>query len=117
MERLFLRFQELSNFGSPRQSRGLPGLIKFGRVDIVKRFLDSRLTGVYFSVLQEGEVGTGDKLELISRDENHITIADITQLYIRETKDLELLQRVLQVQALPNDWRDYFQKQIEKQRT
>lgn len=91
--------------------------IKFGRVDIVKRFLDSRLTGVYFSVLQEGEVGAGDRLEFISRDENHITIADITRLYVRDTEDLGLLQRVLQIQALPNGWRDYFQKQIEKKRT
>jgi MOSC domain-containing protein YiiM len=31
--------------------------IRFGRTDIVKRFLDSRLTGVYFSVVEEGEVG------------------------------------------------------------
>jgi MOSC domain-containing protein YiiM len=91
--------------------------IKFGRVDIVKRFLDSRLTGVYFSVLQEGEVGAGDRLEFISRNENHITIADITRLYVRDTEDLGLLQRVLQVQALPNGWRDYFQKQIEKKGT
>ncbi len=91
--------------------------IKFGRVDIIKRFLDSRLTGVYFSVLQEGEVSAGDRLELISRDENHVPIADITRLYVREINDLELLQRVLQVQALPKSWRDYFQKQLEKQRT
>lgn len=91
--------------------------IKFGRADMVKRFLDSRLTGVYFSVLQEGDVGTGDRLELISRDENHITVSDITRLYVRETRDLELLQRVLQVQALPDSWRDYFQKQIKQRRT
>jgi MOSC domain-containing protein YiiM len=68
-------------------------------------------------VVQEGEVGAGDTLELISQDENHITVADITRLYVRETDDLELLQRILQVQALPSGWRDYFQQQLEKQRT
>jgi len=91
--------------------------IKFGRTDIVKRFLDSRLTGVYFSVVQEGEVGVADTLERISRDENNVTVADITRLYTRETDDLELLQRTLQVQALPSGWRDYFQQQLEKQST
>lgn len=91
--------------------------IKFGRADMVKRFLASRLTGIYFSVVQEGEVGAGDTLELISQDENNITVADITRLYVRETDDLELLQRILQVQALPSGWRDYFQQQLEKQRT
>jgi MOSC domain-containing protein YiiM len=89
--------------------------IKFGRTDIIKRFLDSRLTGVYFSVVQAGEVGTGDTLERISRDENNVTVADITRLYARETDDLELLQRTLQVQALPSGWRDYFQQQLERQ--
>ncbi|MBE9210832.1 MOSC domain-containing protein [Nostoc sp. LEGE 06077] len=88
--------------------------IKFGRTDIVKQFLDSRLTGFYFSVLQEGTVGNGDTLSLISRDSNNITVADITQLYARETHDLELLQRAVQVEALPTGWRDYFQQQIEK---
>jgi MOSC domain-containing protein YiiM len=89
-------------------------LIKFGRADMVKQFLDSRLTGFYFSVLQEGKVENGDSFELISRDSNNVTIADITRLYARETNDLELLHRVIQVEALPIDWRDYFQQQIEK---
>ncbi len=39
--------------------------IKFGRSDIVKRFLASERTGFYFAVLQEGEVGVGDQIELI----------------------------------------------------
>ncbi len=88
--------------------------VKFGRADIVKQFLDSRLTGFYFSVLQEGKVGNGDNLELISRDSNNVTVADITRLYARETHDLELLHRAVQVEALPTGWRDYFQQQIEK---
>lgn len=88
--------------------------IKFGRADMVKRFLASRLTGIYFSVLQEGEVGTGDTIELLSQDENHVTVADITRLYVRETADLELLHRAIQVQALPIGWRDYFQQQLER---
>ncbi|QKQ72044.1 MOSC domain-containing protein [Nostoc sp. TCL240-02] len=89
-------------------------LIKFGRADIVKQFLDSRLTGFYFSVLQEGKIGNGDTFELISRDSNNVTIADITRLYARETDDLELLHRTVKVEALPIDWRDYFQQQIKK---
>jgi MOSC domain-containing protein YiiM len=47
--------------------------IRFGRSDMVKRFLASRRTGFYFRVLKEGEVGVGDTLELVSRDDNNIT--------------------------------------------
>ena len=86
--------------------------IRFGRADMVKRFLASRRTGFYFRVLQEGEVVAGDTLALVSRDENNITVADITQLYTREKNDPELLQRATQLEALPESWRDYFQEQV-----
>ncbi|QLE56377.1 MOSC domain-containing protein [Nostoc sp. TCL26-01] len=88
--------------------------IRFGRSDMVKRFLASRRTGFYFRVLQEGEVGVGDTLELVSRDTNNITVADITQLYVREQNNPELLHRASQLQALPEGWRDYFQEQIRR---
>jgi MOSC domain-containing protein YiiM len=84
--------------------------IRFGRPDLVKRFLASRRTGFYLRVLQEGEVGAGDTLELVSRDENNITVADITQLYIRAADNPELLRRAVQLEALPKIWRDYFRR-------
>jgi MOSC domain-containing protein YiiM len=84
--------------------------IRFGRPDMVKRFLASRRTGFYFRVLQEGEVGSGDTLELVSRDDNNITVADITQLYVGKEDNLELLHRAAQLEALPKSWRDYFQR-------
>src|SRR5947207_6952148 len=58
--------------------------IKFGRADIIKRFLQSRRTGFYFAVLKEGEVKAGDEIELLSRDENDIAMSDITRLYAFE---------------------------------
>ena len=91
--------------------------IRFSRSDMVKRFLASGRTGFYFRVLQEGEVVAGDTLELVSQDENNITVADITQLYTREKTDPELLHRVAQLKALPASWRDYFQEQSRRQDT
>jgi len=88
--------------------------VKFGRDDIVKRFLRSGRPGFYFSVLTEGEVSAGDEIELISRDEKNVTIADITRLYVGERDNLDLLNRAVQVEALPGSWRDHFQRQIEK---
>jgi len=88
--------------------------IKFGRTDIVKRFLASQRSGFYFSVIQEGEVGTGDTLEMIAQDENQITVTDIVRLYTRESDDPNLLHRATQLQALPASWRDYFKQQLEK---
>ena len=89
--------------------------IRFGRSDMVKRFLASRRTGFYFRVLQEGEVVAGDTLELVSRNDNNITVADITQLYTREKTDPELMHCAAQLEALPASWRDYFQEQVRRQ--
>lgn len=85
--------------------------LKFGRDDMVKRFLNSRLSGIYFSVVQEGEVGAGDAIEWVSRDENNVTVADIVQIYVREASE-DLVRRALRVPALAADLRDYFQQQI-----
>jgi len=86
--------------------------IKFGRADMIKRFLDSQLTGFYFSVLQEGEVEVGDSIELISRDEHNLTVADVTRLYARKADSLAMLRRAVQNEALPANWRDYFRRQL-----
>ena len=37
--------------------------VKFGRMDIIRQFMDSKLTGIYFRVLKEGEIGAGDGFE------------------------------------------------------
>ena len=90
---------------------------KFGRDDIIKRFLGSGRTGFYFAVVREGEVGAGDAIELVSRDANKIAVADITRLYARDKADAETMQRAVRVSALPESWRAYFQKRIERLRT
>ena len=82
--------------------------LKFGRDDILKRFLQSGLTGFYFAVLKEGEVASGDRIRLLHRDEHQVKVADITRLYRQDRHNLDLLRRVVTVEALPESWRDYF---------
>jgi MOSC domain-containing protein YiiM len=88
--------------------------IKFGRADILKRFLKSGRTGFYFSVLQEGMVEAGDGIELVRRDEESVTVADIIRLYASDHDDVKTLRRALQAQALPESWRGHFRQQLEK---
>ena len=88
--------------------------IRFGRTDIIKRFLASGRTGFYFAVVQQGEVGAGDAIELIEQDEHNITVADITRLYAHDKADLETMRRALEVRALPESWRGHFRQLLEK---
>jgi MOSC domain-containing protein YiiM len=78
--------------------------IRFGRADIVKRFLASERTGFYFVVLQEGEVGVGDSIELIERSKDSFRLSDITALYTHEKHNVGLLRRAIEVATLPESW-------------
>jgi MOSC domain-containing protein YiiM len=87
--------------------------IKFGRNDIIKRFLASRRTGFYFSVVDEGEVSAGDVFELLAQDENKVSVAEIVRLYVEDHPDPELLRRSLELKFLPANWREYFLQRIQ----
>jgi MOSC domain-containing protein YiiM len=86
--------------------------IRFGRPDIVKRFLRSSRTGFYLSVLKEGEVIQDEPIEFLERDEHGVTVADVVSLYKADATNQDLLRRVSALPALPPSWRDYFRKRL-----
>lgn len=86
--------------------------IRFNRPDMVKRFLQSGRSGFYFAVLKEGEVGTGDSMELVDRDDHNVTVADVVNLYGRDAANQQMLRRVSELPSLPKSWRDYFRKRL-----
>lgn len=91
--------------------------IKFQSEDMVKRFLVSGRTGFYCSVAQEGKVEAGDEIHLISGDGNHVSIAEIARLYTTKRygrADIETARRAAQVEALPESWRSYLLRRLEK---
>ena len=88
--------------------------IRFGRADMVKRFMHSGRNGFYFAVAKEGEVAAGDSIKLLGRDESGVTIADIVDLYTADAAKHDLLQRVSELPALPENWRAYFRKRLWK---
>ena len=86
--------------------------IRFNRRDIVKRFLESKRTGFYLAVLREGEVGQGDEIDFIEKQESGVTITEIVNLYSTDSKNQELLRRATELPALPQSWKEYFRKRL-----
>ena len=86
--------------------------IRFGRDDMVKRFLRSGRTGFYLAVVREGEVAKGNSLEIVGRDEHGVTVADIASLYARDRDNDDLLRRAVDVPALPESWKEYLRKRL-----
>jgi MOSC domain-containing protein YiiM len=87
--------------------------IRFGRTDIIKRFLASERTGFYLSVLKEGEVGAGDEFELMVKNASGVRVVDVTRLYGSDKENVELMKHAIATEALPDSWRNYFRKRIE----
>ena len=82
--------------------------IRFGRADIIKRFLVSERTGFYFSVLKEGEVGAGDQIELLEKNASGVRVVDVTRLYGSDKENVDLLRQAIATGALPESWRKCF---------
>ncbi|HKW39295.1 MAG TPA: MOSC domain-containing protein [Burkholderiales bacterium] len=86
--------------------------IRFGRPDIVKRFLRSGRTGFYLAVTRVGEVAAGDAVAPIAREKAAVSVAEIVALYAADDANQELLRRASALPALPEGWRDYFRKRL-----
>jgi MOSC domain-containing protein YiiM len=88
--------------------------IRFARPEMVKLFLNSGRSGFYFAVAQEGELKSGDSIELVDREANSLTVAEINRLYAFEKDDREMLKRAVQIKGLSENWRNYFLEQLQR---
>lgn len=78
--------------------------VRFGRTDMVKRFWESERSGIYFAVVEEGELGAGDPMERIAQVEDGVTVADVVSLYKGTKRDPELVERALRA-PLSGGWK------------
>jgi MOSC domain-containing protein YiiM len=90
--------------------------VRFGTMEIIRMFLAGGRPGIYFKVLEEGEVQSNDKIKIIKKDKNNVTVKDIVSLYITRdyTENIKTMKRALKISALPEGWRYEFQQNIEK---
>jgi len=86
--------------------------IRFGRPDIVKRFLASRRSGIYFAVVEEGLVNTGDAIERVRKNEHRISVADINRAYVNTRDNLPLARRIVSLEILPRGLHDEFVEEL-----
>jgi ferredoxin-NADP reductase/MOSC domain-containing protein YiiM/ferredoxin len=68
-----------------------------------------RRPGFYCRVIQEGEIGAGDRVEKISDGPGHMTVAEIDALLYSQEHLPEALRRAIQIPALSKDWQGSMQ--------
>ncbi|HEU4824785.1 MAG TPA: MOSC domain-containing protein, partial [Nitrososphaeraceae archaeon] len=89
--------------------------VRFGRMEVIRQFMASGRPGIYFKVLEEGEVEAGNKIRITRKDKNNVTVKDIVRLYItRDHIDIETMRRATKIRALPEVWRYEFKQKIEQ---
>jgi MOSC domain-containing protein YiiM len=91
--------------------------IRFQSDDMVKRFFNSRRTGLYLAVTREGEVGAGDEIKLISRDPHRVPVTEIVRLYAEKRygdAEAASVERALEVDALPESWKGYLRERVQR---
>jgi MOSC domain-containing protein YiiM len=80
---------------------------KFGIGDMPRRFGEAGKPGFYLRVIEEGEVKAGDEIEITSRVDDAISVADLNRLLTIDPHNHELLEAALATFELPKDQRDY----------
>ncbi len=69
--------------------------LRFDLPTMVKLFWKSGFSGLYFGVVEEGDIAAGDPIELVRRIPDSVSIAEVVRTYKGETTDTSLLDRVL----------------------
>ena len=110
--------------------------IRFGRDDMVKRFLASGRTGFYLAVAVEGDIGAGDTIEIIGQplrsvrlqpdhpaqpvrsvrlqpDPDPISIPELLSMYLNEGASPARLREAIANPALSDSWRRDLQKRLD----
>jgi MOSC domain-containing protein YiiM len=85
--------------------------LKMGDRLFPRRFLASGRTGFYFRVLQEGEVGAGDAVELVERSEG-LTVRELWQLVWVDKENIEGARQALRCQTLGPEWRERLEERL-----
>lgn len=88
--------------------------LRFGRKDIIRKFLQSRRSGFYLAVLKTGELAAGDEIEIISRDPNKVSVHDVVRIYVQDKDDVATMNRALKVELLPEGWKEVFRDSLTK---
>ena len=79
--------------------------IRMNDAQMPARLVAAGRPGFYLRVLEEGDVQAGDAIELIYRNSDSPTVADVDALLYRPHADRNIVRRALQIPALSPGWR------------
>ncbi len=88
--------------------------LKFGLTDMIEQFIKEQRSGIYFKVIEEGYIQTGDEITLIESAQSTISIKDFTEVYYSKGQDIFKVEQILAFEHLPARMRTAFESFIAK---
>ncbi len=83
--------------------------IRMGDPRFVKRFARAHRPGAYLRIVQEGELATGDLVQVIHRPAHGVTVADAARA---QMGDRPALARLPAAPELPQRWQEWAREQL-----
>jgi MOSC domain-containing protein YiiM len=80
--------------------------LRMGDPRFPKRFAAAARPGAYLRIVEEGDIGAGDEIEVVARPEHDVTSAVVSRSILREP---DLLRTALRATELPFDLRAWMQ--------
>jgi MOSC domain-containing protein YiiM len=84
--------------------------LRMGDPQFPKRFAAADRPGSYLRVVQEGDIGAGDRIDVLSRPAHGVTSALVSRALVREPHSL---RDALEAPELPDDLRAWMQERAE----
>ncbi|MBB4660735.1 MOSC domain-containing protein [Conexibacter arvalis] len=85
--------------------------LRFDDPQMLKRFAQASRPGAYLRIVEEGELGAGDAVELLDRPDHGVTIRLVSDAMLL---DEELLPRTLAAPQLPERLRGWIEQRAEQ---
>ena len=83
--------------------------LRVGEAGFVKRFAQASRPGAYLRIIEEGDLGAGDPIDVIDRPDHAITSRMVFDAILR---DPALIPRVVEANELPAELRDWLAQRI-----
>ncbi len=79
---------------------------KMGDKDFPRRFREAGRAGAYLSIIQEGDVGAGDSVQVVHRPTHPISVGLLAHLNSGDRRFAQLVRRLARKDLTPDEWNE-----------
>ena len=79
-----------------------------------KKFTQALRPGPYLRIIEEGDMGIDDEINVVEKPSHGLTVRDVFRIY---TKDRAEVSRIAEAEKISEAWKIWAQKELEKAKT